>query len=105
MERATVLSIFQLAGVPVLDTKRLENAYWPAAYKEEILANPWWFVRTPHGWIEVGRRKRVFSVEWKDTPFRKYFFPEDSSASQDLHYCHVASVEEIISVLKKLFKE
>lgn len=105
MDRATVLYIFQLAGVPVLDTKRLENAYWPLAYKEEILANPWWFVRTPNGWIEVGRRKRVFSVDWKDTPVRKLYYPEGWSATQGLYSCNVATVEEIILVLKNLFKE
>lgn len=64
-------SLFTLAGFTVIRIKALPDGYNYAAsderYFETIPNQAWWFVKTEHGWIEIGWRKRVIAIDWSDT--------------------------------------
>ena len=72
-----VKSIFNIVGLKVLKIWRLPNQYYTFSESEsddDIRKNsvyrerrPWWLVKTQFGLIEVGPRKRVFSIDWSDT--------------------------------------
>lgn len=71
MTEEMVRALFLVAGIDVLNLWKIENKYWPEAYVEERRASPWWLVQTKWGMIEIGWRKRVISIDWKDTPLRE----------------------------------
>lgn len=95
MKQEEARSLFILAGFDVLRMMRLENGYSGdlAALAENVEPihvyhegetrltrnaldylnwgtrahrEPWWFVKTPYGWIEIGWRKRVILIDWTD---------------------------------------
>ncbi len=61
MERNKVEALFLLAGFDIKSLTELPDQYCgrPDA--------SWWIVKTEHGDIEIGWRKRVISIEWSDT--------------------------------------
>jgi len=63
--------IFSVAGLMFLAHWRLENQYWPHVLLIERLQNPWWLVQTPYGLITIGRRKKVWQLDWSHTKLRK----------------------------------
>lgn len=67
-----VRALFTLAGIEVLRVWKLPNRYWPDddRYAELRRNSPWFLVKTPHGMIEIGWRKRVMNIDWSDTPVR-----------------------------------
>jgi hypothetical protein len=71
MNRKEALAIFTLAGIEVLDTKALVDGYGYNPDDERFFETPmrqcWWFLKTKYGWIEMGWRKRVIQINWKDT--------------------------------------
>jgi hypothetical protein len=67
MKEEQVRAIFLLAGVEVRSLYEIKNKYWPPTYVDLIAAHPWWLVSTDKGLIEIGWRKRVISIDWKDT--------------------------------------
>jgi len=100
---AEVESLFTLAGIPILKKWELMNQYWPRVYKDLILENPWWLVKTEVGCILVGPRKRVVSIDWSDTPIRKIVTDESVTKSETL--VHAWSVEDALKYLKVLAVE
>ena len=91
---------FLLAGIEVLSHWELQNQYWPRGYLEYVVRSPWWLVKTHVGLIKIGRRKRVWSIDWKDTPIRKIVTDDD--VTKDLHYVHAWTEEKLIEYLKVL---
>lgn len=65
-------AVFLLAGIPVIDCWEMVNQYWPnnEHYDEMRRKSPWWLMKTAHGLIRIGWRKRVISIEWADLPIR-----------------------------------
>src|SRR6266481_5455787 len=109
MNEDEMKAIFTLAGIPVTKSWRLQNGYLsrPSQQKETdpdcalyIVNDPWWLVRTPIGLIEIGWRKRVISINWKDSEIRK-IVTEDDVTKED-YLVHAWSVEKAISYLRAL---
>jgi len=90
-------AIFEMAGIRILDVRELKNQYWgdlpDGAY-------PWWFVKTEVGWIEIGWRKRVISIDWSDTSIRHVVTTEEVTKSTSC--VHAWSEEKAIEYLKVL---
>ena len=107
MKRKEAEALFTLAGIPVLKTKPLPDGYDydpdDSRYFEKPPRCVWWFVKTPKGWIEIGWRKRVISIDWEDTPIRK-IVTEDSTTKGET-YVHAWDTEAALKYLKELAKE
>lgn len=77
MTEEEVRALFTLAGISVLAIWERPNQYWPDAYVDLRKNSPWWLVKTEVGMIEIGHRKRVISIDWRDTPIRKEMTTDD----------------------------
>lgn len=102
MTEEKVKALFLLAGIQILNMWKLENKYWPKAYVDMIMNNPWWLVKTPLGLIEIGDRKRVTNIDWSDTSIRKVITEDD--VTKDDTMVHAWTDEKIIEYLKALNK-
>lgn len=91
-------AMFLVAGLKIVgEPKELKNQYWgdlPAG------AYPWWFVKTQYGWIEIGWRKRVVSIDWSDTPLRVIVTDRDVTKAE--HLVHAYSIPEVVEYLTTL---
>lgn len=96
MKEDELNSIFTLAGIKILNKWKLINKYWP----EISLDTPWWLVKTDMGLIEIGWRKRVFSISWNDTSFRGIITEDDVTKGMD--HVHAWSNLKAIEYLKNL---
>lgn len=88
---------FAIAGIPVEASWRLENQYWPYAYAQARAENPWWLAKTPYGLILVGRRKRVWVIEWTETKFRGVI-TNDQTTKLD-YLVHVWTREKLVEYM------
>jgi len=64
-------ALFVLAGIPVLNMKPLPDGYdYDPAQDMRYFDHPptrvWWFIMSPCGWVEIGWRHRVISINWED---------------------------------------
>lgn len=100
MRNEEVCAAFLLAGIVVLETVQIENGYWPEAYTERRAANPWWKVLTPFGTIVIGKRKRVFNIDWTDTSIRGVV-TEDHVTKDETHV-HAWSIGKAVDYLAAL---
>ena len=71
MNEESMKALFLLAGLDIESFYKLENPYWPDCeeYAEVRRKSPWWLVKTKHGLIKIGWRKRVINIDWSDTPY------------------------------------
>lgn len=93
-------SLFLLADIEVLAHWELANNYWPTAYVQLVLENPWWLVKTKAGLIKIGWRKRVMSIDWSDTPIRQIITEDETT--KELTMVHAWSEEDALRYLKAL---
>ena len=70
----------------------LQNGYYGSDYSE-----PWFLVKTEYGYIEIGWRKRVISINWEETPLRKVITKDD--VTKDEYAVHAWSVPKAIEYL------
>ena len=107
LDLGEVLGLFTLAGIPVLKTKPLIDQYgYPPCdprYYETLPRCVWWFVKTEHGWVEIGWRHRVIQISWDDTPIRAIITNDDVTKSQTC--VHAWSIKDALTYLKALASE
>lgn len=98
-------SVFTLAGIEVLNVWEIPNQYWPDTenYAGIRRESPWFLVKTKHGLIKLGWRKRVLSINWSDTAIRKIVTEDD--VTKDEAMVHAWSNESAVGYLKELVRE
>lgn len=106
MKIEEVRGVFALAGISVLNLKPLPDGYGYPPDDPRYFETPprcvWWFVKTKAGWIEIGWRKRVISINWEDTPIRKVITADDVTKSEsDAHAWTTAKALEYLTALGK----
>lgn len=102
MKEVEVRAIFTLAAVPVQEVYQIENGYWPEAYADLRKANPWWLVKTPTGLVRIGRRKRVITIDWSDTPFRGIVTDDDVTKETYMVYaCTLGNAVDYLSTWRR----
>lgn len=95
---AELKAMFLVAGLKIVgEPKELKNQYWGDLPDG---AHPWWFVKTQYGWIEIGWRKRVVSIDWSDTPLR--IVVTDRDVTKGGHFVHAYSYPEVVEYLTTL---
>ncbi len=100
MTEDQVRSIFTLARIKVDKLWQLTNKYWPDSYLKERAASPWWLVRSRIGLIEIGWRKRVISIDWRDCVVRGIVTEDD--VTKDETHVHAWDEFKAIEYLRKL---
>lgn len=104
MTEQHVKALFLLAGIEIGGLWETANNYWPdsPAYSEVRRDNPWWLVKTPHGLIHLGWRKRVISLDWTDTPLRQVITQDDVTKDETLvHAWTYAKAVEYLTSWKR----
>lgn len=86
MKEHIVLALFEMAGIEQTGIWELPNGYWPdhEDYAKDRRASPWWLVRTVHGNIKIGWRKRVIFIDWSDTDIRAVITVDDVTKTDDM---------------------
>lgn len=107
MKEKEVMGLFALAKIPVLGIKALIDGYGyspdDSHYYETLPRCAWWFVKTSVGWIEIGWRKRVISINWEHTIIRKVITTDDVTKSEtDVHAYGLAKALEYLIAFEDL---
>lgn len=128
MTEDEVNGLFTLAGLEVLGSWRLVNRYYGGAVRTEevvlprvyeegktlldretldflnmalpTLRDPWWLVKTKFGLIEVGWRKRVIQIDWRDTGLRCVVTADE--VTKDEHLVHAWNRAKAVKYLDEL---
>jgi len=96
MERKYLDALLLLAGIDPIGVYEVANGYW--GKRDD--APPWWLVLTKAGPVVIGWRKRVISINWKDTPVRAKMTADD--VTSELDYCHAWSYSKAVEYLRTL---
>lgn len=91
-----VKAFFTVAGISVSKMWPVLNRYWG----ENNTRGPWWLVKTELGYIQLGWRKRVISIDWSDTAIRKIVTEDNVTKGMD--HVHAYSEEDVVKYLKQL---
>lgn len=101
-----VRSMLRVAGIKYRSLYQLENRYWPKAYVNERANSPWWLIVLDQGEIVIGWRKRVISINWSATPFRKIVTEDNVTKGEDhVHAYSMFKATEYLVSLKACMKE
>ncbi len=104
MTREEAKSLFTLAGIPVLNIKPLIDGYnygpEDSRFYKTLPEKVWWFVKTAAGWVEIGWRRRVISINWSDTPVRKIVTEDNVTKDEEgVHAWDIATALKYLSVI------
>jgi len=97
MGRDYLDAMLLLSGLEVVAVYEVANGYWGNSAE----APPWWLVLTKAGPVVIGWRKRVISINWKDTPVRAKLTGDDQTTS-DLEGCHAWTYAKAVEYLRAL---
>ena len=107
MKKTQIAGLFALAGIEALRLEALIDGYGYPPDDPRFYETPprcaWWMVKTPHGWVKIGPRKRVIAIDWSDTPVRKVI-TEDSVTKSEIGV-HAWGEEDALRYLKTLAVE
>lgn len=101
-------SLFVGAGFQITEEYELMNMYWPRnpAYFQMIIDNPWYLFKTQYGYIRVGWRKRVISLNWESTELRTIITEDQTTKDPDMvHAWTYADLSKYLFALKDAFLE
>ncbi len=100
-ELGSFLVAFLEAGLIAFRVDKLENKYWPDAYKNEYYYTDWYVVHTNKADFEVGWRKRVIELTLRNRPDINLgeLFP-DYGFTKDKDYIHAYSTQSLTKFLK-----
>lgn len=96
-------AMLAVAGFKVKRAIQLANNYWPEcdAYERIRSQNPWWLFATDLGMLIMGRRKRVYELDWSLTDLRHKLDVVDRTTN-DIEYTHAWTDIELIGYMKQL---
>ena len=102
-------SYLELAGFKVDFIWETLNPYWRYRYldaeRRECAMGSAYLLRTEHGIIRIGWRKRVMEVDWESTKLRKIVDKERENETTSMQDCfHAYNVVELIQRLQELKK-
>jgi hypothetical protein len=102
MERKKLDALLLLAGIEPVAVHELANKYWPdcEAYAKVRRDTPWWLVLTKAGPVVIGWRKRVISIDWRDTAVRALVTSDDTTKGED--HVHAWSYGDAVKYLAHL---
>lgn len=109
MKQQEAEGLFALAGINVLNIKPLPDGYGCGPSDPRYFEKPqrcaWWFVKTKLGWVEIGWRKRVISIDWSDTPVRAIITEDDVTKSDtSVHAWTLVKALEYLTRLKEVME-
>lgn len=112
-----LLAFFESAGFKILAFWELSNEYWPnyqldadsnehekdkfIQYQTWRQQSPWWLVKTEHGLIKIGKRKKVVSIDWADVGISVDAAPNEE-VTKDSTYVHAWSDLDVIRYLARI---
>ena len=100
MTKIEVAGLFVLAKIDVLDMFEIKNKYWGDINPVISAKEPWWLVKTNYGLVEIGWRKRVISINWRDTKVRKVITSDDTTKEDT--YVHAWTIAKALEYLTEL---
>jgi hypothetical protein len=120
MTKETVKFLFHLAGIAILDIWQLPNRYLGDIRLDDYMHDrdprgdclrtevkwrqdrPSWLVKTKYGLIDIGWRKWVIEVDWKDTGVECDV--TDDNVTKGKFYVHAGSEADCLKYLTVLGK-
>ena len=107
LQEKDVNALFTLAGFEVLSIRALVDGYGINPSNMDYYKKPprccWWLVETKWGMIEIGNRKRVISIDWKDTPLREEVTEDE--VTSDKTSVHAWSIDKCLVYLTTLHEK
>lgn len=104
MSESEARSLFLLAGFVVLRVWALIDGYGYSPDDERYFDTKprqvWWLVKTQHGLIQIGWRKRVINIDWSDTGSRVIVTSDD--VTKDETRVHAWSTTKALEYLTAL---
>lgn len=96
-------ALFALAYFKPLTFYKIENPYWPedARYDSVRKESPWFLVETQYGFIKVGWRKRVLSINWESTKLEALDLTKDE-VTKDKFMVHAWTWGKVVDYLSEL---
>lgn len=99
--RAEIARIYEVAGVTTIYVEELPNGYCPNPC---CLNRPWFRVTSAIGHVVIGWRKRVISIDWKDSLVKKSgeeLFPDENVTRSETGI-HAWSVQKATEYVRRL---
>lgn len=93
-------AILTLAGLRPERLWELANQYWPDVPSYDDVRRPWWLAKTSIGLIQIGWRKRVLEIDWKETGVEVTVTPDNVTKGSTM--VHAWSTEKAVQYLTRL---
>jgi hypothetical protein len=98
-EKALFERLLQTAGFTNFLLHPIPNEYW-ANLPDTYWASYWFKVETPFGTFKLGRRKRVWNLDWSDTSLREII--SDDAVTKEVTLIHAWKEEDLQKYLSTL---